>query len=460
VTAFEALVAPDRGEPATRIDGVREADFASFRAGLSEPAGAAVDGHGFRGRDDQAVVIPADEGWRVAVGLGKREAAGRFTLAAAAGIAPAGTYRFEGSLGPAALHGWLMAQHRFDRYRKPEEARGARRLLARDQALLDQSLAEARATALLRDLVDTPAEHLGPGELEAAIRDLGRRHGARVDAVVGEALQERRFPAILAIGRASPRRPRIVTLAWGDSGPLVALVGKGITFDTGGLNLKPGNAMGLMKKDMGGAAHAIALADLVMAGRLPVRLLLVVAAADNAVSGDSIRPGDVIATRKGLSVEIGNTDAEGRLVLADALALAGEEKPALILDFATLTGAARIALGPDLPALFANDETLAADLLAAGAGAEDSLWRLPLWQGYKRLFRSEIADLNNHAESGMAGAIVGALFLERFVEEGVPWAHFDLYAWNPTAAPGRPKGGAATGLFAAHRFLVQRFGRA
>jgi leucyl aminopeptidase len=247
-------------------------------------------------------------------------------------------------------------------------------------------------------------------------------------------------------------------LDWGETGhPLIALVGKGITFDTGGLNLKPGGAMALMKKDMGGAAHALALAELVMAARLPVRLKLLVAAADNAVAGDALRPGDVIATRKGLSVEVGNTDAEGRLVLADALALATEAEPALILDFATLTGAARVALGPDLPALFANDEALARDLLGAAEAAQDPLWRLPLWQPYQRLFSSGIADLNNNAEGGFAGAIVGALFLEHFVGGQVPWAHVDLYAWNGTALPGRPKGGAAMGLFAAFGLVAARF---
>jgi len=459
MTGFEALLQPDRGEAAIAIRPVAAAAAEAFRAGLSGAARAAAEGAGFAGKEDEALVLPGDDGWFLALGTGDG-ACHRWTLAAAAARLPAGLYRFEGELPEVALHGWLMAQHRFERYRKAGETRGPRVLLVPDPVAMARAVVQAEAAARVRDLVDTPAEDLGPGELEAEIRALAARHGAKVEAVTGEALIERGFPAIHAVGRASPRRPRLLTLEWGEAGqPLVAHVRTGITFDTGGLNLKPGSAMALMKKDMGGAAHALALAGLVMDARLPVRLLLVVAAADNAVAGEALRPGDVIATRKGLTVEIGNTDAEGRLVLADALALAGEVSPALILDFATLTGAARVALGPDLPALFTNDEALAADLMAAAEAAGDPLWRLPLWRPYRRLFASTLADLNNNAESGFAGAIVGALFLEHFVPEGVPWAHVDLYAWNPTARPGRPKGGAAMGLFAAFRLIGRRFGQ-
>ncbi len=462
MTDFAALVAPDRGEPAVAIRGVSEAGLAGLRARLGAAAQAALDAAGFRGRADQAVVLPEGDGWFAAIGLGPVDAPpGRWTLAAAAAVLPAGSYRFEGPLGPHACHGWLMAQHQFGRYRKPAEPRGPRRLLVAEPARIAPALAEAEAAAQLRDLVDTPAEDMGPADLEAAVRALAEETGGQVEAITGEALRERNFPAIHAVGRASPRRPRVITLSWGEAAhPLIALVGKGITFDTGGLNLKPGTAMALMKKDMGGAAHALALARLVIAHRLPVRLLLVIAAADNAVSGDSFRPGDVIATRKGLHVEIGNTDAEGRLVLADALALAGEAKPALILDFATLTGAARVALGPELPALFSNDESLAADLLAAATETEDPLWRLPLWSPYREMLRSTIADLGNSPEGPFAGAIAGALFLQHFVPEATPWAHLDLYAWNATARPGRPKGGAAMGLFASFGLLVRRFQRA
>jgi leucyl aminopeptidase len=455
------LLAADQGGDATPIHLVDAAGFDRFLTSLSELGRTAVAAAGFRARADSALFLPGGNSrdWSLAVGLGEARAPGRWSLAAAAAQLPEGRYRIEGSVPPHALHGWLLAQHRFTRYRKPDDSRGPRQLLVQDPAAIDRALAEAEAAASLRDMIDTPAEDMGPGEVEAAVRALADHVGSKVQVVTGEALLDQNFPAIHAVGRASPRRPRIISMDWGDpQHPLVAIVGKGVCFDTGGLNLKPGNSMALMKKDMGGAAHAIALARLVVARRLKVRLKLIVAAVDNAVSGNAIRPGDVIATRKGLSVEIGNTDAEGRLILADALALAAEAQPALILDFATLTGAARVALGPDIPAMFANDDPLAEGLLAAGAAAEDPVWRLPLWQPYKRMFRSDIADLNNNAEGGFAGAIVGALFLERFVPKAVPWAHVDTYAWNGTARPGRPKGGAALSLFAAFGALESRFG--
>lgn len=459
MTDFARLLAPDQGEAAITVHQVPTAGFDAFLGKLPEVARAAVAAAGFRGRADTAVFLPGGAAeWSLAVGLGDGDVAGRWTLAAAAAQLPEGRYRLASAVPAVALHGWLMAQHRFGRYRAEENPRGPRQLLVSDVGAISRAVGEAAAAAEVRDLVDTTAEDLGPGEVEAAIRGLGESVGAKVTAVVGEALIEQNFPAIHAVGRASPRRPRIVTLEWGEaSHPLVALVGKGVCFDTGGLNLKPGNSMGLMKKDMGGAAHAIALSRLVIARRLKVRLKLVVATVDNAVAGDAIRPGDVIGTRKGLSVEIGNTDAEGRLILADALALAVEADPALILDFATLTGAARVALGPDLPALMANDADLAAGLLQAGEAAEDPLWQLPLWKPYNRLFRSEIADLNNNSDSGFAGAIVGGLFLDRFVPKEIPWAHMDLYAWNPTARPGRPKGGAAMAIFACLGLMESRF---
>ena len=460
MTDFERLLAVDQGADAISIIPVSEADFETFLGALPELARTAVAAAAFRGRADTAVFLPGGSGrdWSLAVGLGTSATAGRWTLAAAASQLPEGRYRVSGQLPAIALHGWLMAQHRFTRYRKADDSRGPRQLLVPDPSAIPRAVADAQAVAELRDLIDTPAEDLGPAEVEAAIRALADAVGGKVQAVMGEALVTQNFPAVHAVGRASPRKPRILSMDWGEpQHPLVALVGKGVCFDTGGLNLKPGNSMALMKKDMGGAAHAIALARLVIARRLKVRLKLVVAAVDNAVSGDSIRPGDVIGTRKGLSVEVGNTDAEGRLILADALAWAAEANPALILDFATLTGAARVALGPDLPALFANDDALADGLLAAGTAGDDPLWRLPLWQPYNRLFRSDIADLNNNGEGGFAGAIVGGLFLERFVPKGTPWAHVDTYAWNGTPKPGRPKGAAALSLFAALGLLESRF---
>jgi leucyl aminopeptidase len=291
------------------------------------------------------------------------------------------------------------------------------------------------------------------------VHDLGKRHKARVTTIKGDAL-ETGYPMIHAVGRAAPRdrAPRLIELTWGDERhPHVAIVGKGVTFDSGGLDIKPAAGMALMKKDMGGAAHAIALAGLVMEARLPVRLTLLIAAVENSISGEAMRPGDVLTSRKGLTVEIDNTDAEGRLILADTLSHAVEQAPELILDFATLTGAARVALGPDLPALFANDDALADDLMSAGAATDDPLWRLPLWDGYDEMLKSDIADITNSPAGGFAGSITAALFLRRFVPASIPWAHLDTFAWRPTARPGRAKGGAALGLLAAWAMLRHRY---
>src|SRR5690606_11108917 len=312
-------------------------------------------------------------------------------------------------------------------------------------------------TAGVRDLVNTPTQDMGPEQLEDVARGIAQAHGAQFEAITGDALLEQNFPAIHAVGRASHRAPRLLALRWGEAThPHVAIVGKGVCFDTGGLDLKPADGMRNMKKDMGGAAHAIALAELVMARALPLRLTLLVPAVENAIGPDAYRPGEVVATRKGVSVEIDNTDAEGRVVLCDALAHAGELAPDLILDFATLTGAARIALGPDLPALFANDDALAGDWLAAGERVRDPLWRMPLWRPYLRYLTSDIADLANGSASTMAGSVTAALFLERFVAEGQAWGHVDVYAWNDGDRPGRPAGGEAMGLRAAYELLKAR----
>jgi leucyl aminopeptidase len=309
----------------------------------------------------------------------------------------------------------------------------------------------------VRDLVNTPTEHMGPDELEAAARAVAHAHGAELEVIAGDELLARNFPAIHAVGRASHRAPRLIALRWGDAdAPHVALVGKGVCFDTGGLDIKPADGMRHMKKDMGGAAHALALAGLVMARRLPVRLTLLIPAVENAIGPNAFRPGEVIGTRQGLSVEIDNTDAEGRLVLCDALAYAGEQAPEIVLDFATLTGAARIALGPDLPALFANDDALASDWMAAGERVRDPLWRMPLWRPYLRYLNSTIADLAN-AGSRMAGAVTAALYLERFVPAQQKWAHLDVYAWNDSDRPGRPAGGEALALRAAFEMLKTRY---
>lgn len=315
----------------------------------------------------------------------------------------------------------------------------------------------AEAVALVRDLVDTPAGDLGPADLASVVQEQARAFGAKVHVTTGEALQDG-FPAVHAVGRAAAQAPRLIDLHWGDPAhPRLTIVGKGVTFDSGGLNIKGGAGMALTKKDMGGAAHALALARLIMQADLPVRLRLIIPAVENAIAGNAFRPGDILATRKGLTVEIGNTDAEGRLILADALTLAQDDKPEWLIDFATLTGAARVALGPDLPPLFANDEALAAAILAGAEDSRDPLWRMPLWPGYRDMLKSGIADLNNSPEGGFAGAITAALFLERFVEPGQAWAHIDTFAWSPVARPGRPKGGEALGLRAVWSAIRLRY---
>ncbi|QDH71170.1 leucyl aminopeptidase family protein [Marilutibacter alkalisoli] len=354
----------------------------------------------------------------------------------------------------AALElGWGLGSYRFTRYKAPLRAPAQLVVETADGESFDVLAACTR----VRDLVNTPTEDMGPDQLETVVRGIGKEHGAEVEAVTGDELLKQNFPAIHAVGRASHRAPRLIALHWGDEGqPHLCLVGKGVCFDSGGLDIKPADGMRNMKKDMGGAAHAIALAELVMARKLPVRLTLLVPAVENSIGPNAFRPGEVIATRKGISVEIDNTDAEGRLVLCDALAHAGELSPDLIVDFATLTGAARIALGPDLPALFANDDILANAWLNAGEATRDPVWRMPLWRPYLRYLTSNIADMANSG-SKMAGAVTAALYLERFVPGDKPWAHLDVYAWSDNARPGRPAGGEALGLRSAFAMLKARY---
>jgi leucyl aminopeptidase len=464
MTDFEALLRPDRGENARTIHVVDQDSWSAWSK--KQPAAR---------RDMLAALrFDATSPFQFALlqgkGPGEFEVVtcvpntgrlGPWCLAKLGESLPAGSYRLAGAeLGQAGL-GWLLAQHRFDRYKKSDQPIEPRVLLTADAAAIDRTVRMAEATALVRDLVDTPAADMGPAELEAAARALADRCGAKLAVVGGDALAQD-YPMIAAVGGGAVREraPRLIELDWGKAAdPLVAIVGKGVCFDTGGLDIKPAAGMRLMKKDMGGAAHALALAGLIMDSRLPIRLKLLVPAVENAVSAGAYRPGDVIVSRNGLTVEVDNTDAEGRLVLADALDRAVADKPALLIDFATLTGAARIALGPDLPALFANDDSLAEDFLSSAAAVSDPLWRMPLWDGYDDMLKSDIADLANSADSPMAGSIVGALFLKRFVPDDVPWAHLDLFAWHPTAKPGRPKGGEALGLRAAFDLIERRFGR-
>jgi leucyl aminopeptidase len=461
LTRHDHRLQPDKGQPATSLHPVGARGFDVWFKAQPERVRQAVSAQGFKGEDGQLAVLPGDKsGWSAALGVADPAGLGPWDLAKAAEMLPEGSYRLEGgSPGPAVL-GWLLGQYRFDRYKKERPNKGPRLLLTPEPAGIEDAVRLADATFLVRDLVNTPAGDLGPAELEAAARVVGEANGAVVTVIFGKALDEG-YPMVAAVGRAaSPHRaPRLIELEWGDRRhPRVAIVGKGVCFDSGGLDLKPSSAMRLMKKDMGGAAHALALAQLVMQARLPVRLHLLIPAVENAVAGDAFRPGDILRSRKGLSVEIGNTDAEGRLILADALARAGEAAPELILDFATLTGAARVALGPDLPALFVNDEALADSLLAAGNAVSDPLWRMPLWKGYDEMLASDIADLGNVSEAPMAGAVTAALFLQRFVPKGVPWAHLDTFAWRSSSRPGRPKGGDALGLRATWSVLAGRYG--
>ena len=454
------LIQPDRGQKAIDLELVDKAGFAAWAKTLSASSRAAVEAQKFEGGGYETAIVPAGDGWSAVAGVANTANFSSWCLAKLAEILPAGTYRLKGAEPGPALHGWVTAQYRFDRYRAAAKSTGPRILLTKDAKAIDPALAEAAAVAKVRDLVNTPAEDMGPAALEAEVRVLGKLHKADITVTTGDKL-EQEFPLTHAVGRAAARShsPRMIELVWGNAKhPRLAIVGKGVCFDSGGLDIKPSAGMLLMKKDMGGAAHAIALAGLVMAAGLKVRLHLLIPAVENAIAGNAMRPGDVFRARGGTSVEITNTDAEGRLVLADALVRAGEEKPELILDFATLTGAARVALGPDLPALMARRDETANGLLAAGLAHDDAVWRLPLPEAYREYLKSDIADLMNSPSNGYAGASVAGLFLDRFVAEGIDWAHFDTFAWRPVAKPGRPKGGEALALRASWHYLRERFG--
>ena len=434
MTDLTPLLVPDRGGPAHAIHLVDKAGFADWARKQSAARRNLLKAARFEGKTGfQFAILPAAQGdeWEVVSTVANVAELSPWCLARLAEALPEGSYRLaEGDPGPAML-GWLLGQHRFTAYKSDnEDQRGERILLTKEAADIERTVRIAEATCLVRDLVDTPASDLGPAELEATARALAKEFGAKVEVTAGDALAQG-SPRIAAVGQGATREraPRLIELHWGkEDAPRIAIVGKGVCFDSGGLDIKPASGMRLMKKDMGGAAHALALAKLVMAERLPVRLHLLIPAVENSVLATSFRPGDVIASRKGLKVEIDNTDAEGRLVLGDALARAAEDEPEMILDFATLTGAARVALGPDLPAMFANDDQLAADLDAASKGVTDPLWRMPLWDGYDEMLKSDVADLSNAADSPMAGSVTAALFLRRFVPKATPWAHFDTFA--------------------------------
>ncbi|WP_126976438.1 leucyl aminopeptidase family protein [Frigidibacter oleivorans] len=449
----------DPAAPALPLHVVEQARLGEWRAGLPAAQAAWAEAARFAGKLGELLLLPGADGRPAgaAVGWGDApaRARGRFWLARAATDLPAGGWRIEWHLARApepadldeAALGWLLAAYRFARYRPQTAAPapGRAQLIAPEG--IDPRRIEilARSEALTRDLVNTPASDMGPAELETAFLHLADRFGAEARVIRGEALLEQNFPMIHAVGRASTRAPRLLDLRWGGAGPLLTLVGKGVCFDTGGLDIKPASSMGLMKKDMGGAATVMGLAQAIMALDLPLRLRVLVPAVENAVGGDAFRPQDILTSRKGLTVEINNTDAEGRLVLADALAFGDEERPDLMISMATLTGAARVALGPDCPPFFTDDESLAAALAGGAARSADPLWRLPFWTPYETMIEPGIADLDNAPGGGMAGAITAALFLRRFVSDAARYAHFDIYAWQPAAAPARPKGGVQQG---------------
>ena len=460
MTDKNALIQPDKGQSAAAIHLVDKAGIESKLKTMSAGQRAAVAAQKFTGDGYSHAIVPDGDAWFVLAGVADPAELSSWCLARLAELLPAGTYRLAQGEPGAAMFGWVTGQYRFDRYRKDAAPEGPRVLLTSAVKAIDPVLAEAAATALVRDLVNTPAEDMGPAQLEAAAERMAKAHRAELKVTSGDALQTG-FPMIHAVGRAAGRShaPRLIELIWGNpKHPRIAIVGKGVCFDSGGLDIKPSSGMLLMKKDMGGAAHALALAQLIMQAHLKVHLHLLVPAVENAISGNAFRPGDVLASRAGITVEIGNTDAEGRLVLGDALTRAGEEEPELVIDFATLTGAARVALGPDLPALMTRRDETADELLTAGLAADDPCWRLPLPESYREYLKSDIADLNNSGTNGFAGASVAGLFLDRFVSDGTDWAHFDTFAWRPAAKPGRPKGGDALGLRAAWGMLKARYG--
>lgn len=417
-----------------------------------------VTANGFSGQSGRLLALPDEEGAIAGYlfGMGGPDRQPLVTGQAAASLEP-GRYRLAGAFGDpdlAAL-GFRLGAYRFDRYRKPRGAIELDDVEGSDAAEVTRLV---EAATLARDLVNTPASDLGPDALEMAARELALRHGMQVEAIVGDDLLARNFPMIHAVGRAAAEPPRLLDLRWGEAAhPLVTLVGKGVTFDTGGLDIKPSAGMLLMKKDMGGAANVLGLAHAIMSAGLKLRLRVLLPIVENAISAPSFRPGDILHARNGTTVEIGNTDAEGRLILADALALADEEAPELLLDMATLTGAARVALGPDLPPLYATDDQLAEALVAAGMAMGDPLWRMPLWQPYAEMLKSRIADVNNAGQGGFAGSVTAALFLQRFVKQARAWVHLDIFAWAPEARPGRPFGGTDQGIRAVYSVLKQRY---
>ncbi len=459
------LIRPNEAEAPHSIVPVTEAALAEVLSGLGPAAEAWCAVNDYKAAAASSLMVPGIDGGRAAVLFGVTDdgLSDPFALGALAKALPEGDYSLADGFPDAeqAVLGFALSAYRFNNY-KSGSARAVR-LVVPDEIGFERISLILDGVQLARDLINTPANDLGPEELAGAVADLFARHGGKGRIVTGDALLEEGFPMVHAVGRASTREPRLADFSWGElDAPKVTLVGKGVVFDTGGLNLKPGNSMALMKKDMGGAANVLGLASMIMDAELPVRLRVLVPCVENAVAGAAFRPGDVLPSRKGLTVEIGNTDAEGRLVLADALALADEEAPDLLIDMATLTGAARVALGPDLPPFFTEDDALAEDIALCAEASNDPLWRLPLWQPYMKYLDSKIADINhiNTTGAGFAGSITAALFLSRFVENAASWAHFDIYGWSPSDKPGKPAGGEAQGIRGLFDLISERYGGA
>ena len=457
---MQGCLLEDRPPTAIPISVIQEESFGEWREHQDEPLQRWITATGFRAKPGSVCLVPKEgtELGKVLVGI--RSPTDPWSLGSLPLTLPQGAYYLDtdwpAEVSERAAVGWGLGAYQFTRY-KTQEPSGAQ-LAIPTGCHVSHVQNQVEAIYLIRDLINTPAEDMMPEQLADAMVCLGREYGADIQQFAGDELLTHNFPAIHAVGRASQRAPRLVDLRWGEgSHPKLTLAGKGVCFDSGGLDLKTAAGMRLMKKDMGGAAHALGLARMVMAAERPVRLRVLVAAVENAVSGNALRPGDIIRTRTGLTVEVDNTDAEGRLILCDALAEGAREKPDLMLDFATLTGAARMALGTDIPALFCPDDAMARELLTSAEQEQDPLWQLPLYAPYRELLESKVADLINSPTTPYAGAITAALFLREFVPIEIPWAHFDLMAWNTTSRPGRPEGGEAMGVRAVFRYLMKRF---
>jgi leucyl aminopeptidase len=449
--------------PAIPITFVTRSTWPEIAATLPAPAKAFAAANGFSGKPGASLALPDANGAIAQMLFGLEDSGAKhrdpFRAGSLPGLLPPGTYRYANAPHDTRLAtlAFALGSYRFGRYRSNEAPKA--RLLPPEGVDIAEISRVAEAAALARDLINTPSNDMGPEELAKAAQDLANRFGADFDCITGDDLAAQNFPLIHAVGMASTRAPRLIDFTWGDPAhPKVTLVGKGVCFDTGGLDLKPSSGMLIMKKDMGGAANVLALALMIMDAKLKVRLRVLIPAVENAVAGNAFRPLDIFKSRKGPTVEIGNTDAEGRLVLADALALADEEKPELLIDLGTLTGAARVALGPDLPPFYTNDEALALDVARAAKEQNDPLWRLPLWAPYDAWLDSKVANINNAPPGGFAGSITCALFLQRFVESAASWLHVDIYGWTPSAKPARPEGGECQAARAIYALLSQRYG--